>query len=96
MAAPVRLTVRLTPRAASDRIEGWEADAAGRTYLKVRTCAPPADGRANAALERLVAKALDLPASAVRLHAGGKARIKTLNIDGLDEAGMRRRLGAPI
>ena len=50
-----RLTVRLTPRADGDRIDGWTADGAGRPLLKVRTAAVPTDGKANAALGRLIA-----------------------------------------
>ncbi len=90
-----RLVVRLTPRAGGDRIDGWAQDAAGRPILKVRTSAAPVDGRANDALERLIAKALDVPPSAVRLSAGAASKIKTLSIDGLDDALVRRRLAAP-
>jgi len=91
-----RLTVRLTPRADGDRIEGWAVDAAGRPLLKVRTSAAPTDGKANAALGRLIAHALDVAPSAVRLASGAGARIKTLVIDGPDPAELRRRLKAPV
>ncbi len=90
-----RLTVRLTPRADGDRIDGWTSDASGRPLLKVRTSAPPVDGRANAALERLIAKALGVAPSAVRLAAGAGGRVKTLAIEGVDEALIRARLGGP-
>jgi uncharacterized protein YggU (UPF0235/DUF167 family) len=53
------------------------------------------DGRANQALERMIAKALGLPPSAVALVAGASSRLKTLQIDGLDADQLRRRLGAP-
>jgi uncharacterized protein YggU (UPF0235/DUF167 family) len=96
MAAAVRLTVRLTPRAGGDRIDGWERDASGRPYLKVRTAAPPTDGRANAALERLIARSLDVAPSRVRIASGASARIKTLEIEGADEAQVRLKLGSPI
>jgi hypothetical protein len=61
--------------------------------LKARVAAPPVEGEANAALVRLVAKALGLPRSAVRIASGETARVKVLEIDGLDEAEVRRRLG---
>ena len=46
----MKLHVRLTPRAAADRVEGWETDPAGRPVLRVRVRAAPVDGAANAAL----------------------------------------------
>ena len=87
----MRLVVRVTPRAVRDAVEGWGAGAAGRPLLRLRVAAPPADGAANAAAARLLAKALGLPGSAVRLAAGGSARIKTFEIDA-DEAYVRERL----
>ena len=93
MIPTARLVVRLTPRAACDRIDGWADDPKGRPVLKVRTTAPATDGRANAALERLIAGALHLPPSAVRLTGGAAARTKTLRIEGIDDAGLRLRLG---
>jgi uncharacterized protein YggU (UPF0235/DUF167 family) len=87
-----RIAVRLTPRGGADRIEGWTEDAAGRPLLKVRVAAPPVEGEANAALEKLLAKALGLPKSAVMVAAGTTARIKQVNVDGLDEDEVRRRL----
>lgn len=95
MNGPARLVVRLTPRAGEDRIDGWSADAAGRPLLLARTAAAPADGKANQALTRLIARALDLAPSRVTLASGASARVKTLEITGADEALLRRRLGAP-
>jgi uncharacterized protein YggU (UPF0235/DUF167 family) len=51
------------------------------------------EGEANAALVRLLAKALGLPRSAVRIASGDTARVKIVEIDGLDEAEVRRKLG---
>lgn len=87
------LTVRLTPRAGADRIEGWAMDAAGRPVLKVRVAAPPVDGAANAALIALLAKALKRPKSAISLLTGDTARIKRLEIDGLSEAEVTAAFG---
>lgn len=77
-----RLTVRVQPKASADRLEGWAADEAGRPFLKLRVRALPAEGAANAAVEALVAKALDLPKSAVKVVTGGKNRLKGLDIEG--------------
>ena len=60
--------------------------------LKARVAAPPVEGEANAALVKLLAKALGVPRSGVRIASGETARVKILEIDGLDEAEVRRRL----
>jgi uncharacterized protein YggU (UPF0235/DUF167 family) len=89
MSAPFRLRddgvdlfVRLTPKAAMDRLEGIETSADGRSHLKARVRAVPENGAANQALERLIAKALGVPRSAVSVVAGGTARLKTLRVLG--------------
>jgi len=81
----MRLTVRLTPKASAEGIDGWSTDDKGRPVLKVRVRAPPIDGKANLALVALLAKTLDVPRSRVRLIAGESARFKLLEIEGLDE-----------
>ncbi|HAE29104.1 MULTISPECIES: DUF167 family protein [Hyphomonas] len=77
-----RLTVRVQPKASADRIEDWAEDDSGRRFLKVRVRAVPEDGKANSAVQKLVAKWLGLPKSAVRVVTGGKTRLKGLEIDG--------------
>ena len=78
----IDLFVRLTPKAAFDRIDGAETTADGRSHLKARVRAVPENGAANKALERLVAKAIGVPASSVSVVAGGTARLKTLRVLG--------------
>ena len=60
-----RLAVKLTPGAASDRIDGWDVDADDRAILKVRVRARPVEGEANKSLLLLLAKSLGVPKSAV-------------------------------
>lgn len=91
----MRLTIRVTPRGGRDAVEGWSRDEADRPVLKLRVAAAAADGAANAAVTALLAKTLKLPKSAVRIARGETARLKQIEIDGLDEAEIRRRLGAP-
>jgi len=88
------LAVRLTPRSSADRIDGWASDAAGREHLKVRVRAAPVEGEANAALEALLAKALGVPRSAVRVVRGQTARLKQVAVEGLDAGALRARLSA--
>ena len=83
----VRFSVRVTPRGGEDRIDG--VGAAGE--LRVRVRAIPADGAANAALVRLVTKALDVPAGAVTLEHGHRGRTKRLHVGGVTTADLAGR-----
>ena len=83
-----RITVQVTPRAVREEILGFEDDA-----LRVRVTAPPARDRANRALERLLARRLDLRPSAVQVVSGETNRRKVVEIEGLEEAEVRSRLG---
>jgi uncharacterized protein YggU (UPF0235/DUF167 family) len=75
------------PRAPHDRIDGVRD---GRLVL--RLTAPPVEGAANAAAVQVVAKALGVPRSAVRLVSGQTARNKVLEVGGLRAADVRARL----
>ncbi len=81
-------SVRLTPRASQDKIAGWEGD-----VLRVRVTAPPVEGRANEALLRLLARALDVPTSRLRLAHGQTQRNKVVAVEGLTADEVRARLG---
>jgi uncharacterized protein YggU (UPF0235/DUF167 family) len=91
----MRLAVRLSPRGGRDAVDGWALDEAGRPFLKVRVSAPPIEGAANAALETLLAKALGLPRSAVSVSRGLTARIKQVDIAGLQMADIAAIWGDP-
>lgn len=85
------LAVRVTPRGGKDAIEGLVTLADGRVALKIRVRVAPEDGAANRAVEKLLAKALGVPASAVSVRVGETARMKTVAIAG-DAAFLSRRL----
>jgi len=86
-----RLTVRLTTRAGRDALDGWDGH-----VLRARVAAPPADGRANDALLRLLAGALGLAPSRLRLVSGAASRTKLVEVGGIDEAEARRRFDAAL
>lgn len=90
-----KIAVRLTPRGGRDGVDGWAADEAGRPYLKVRVSAPPVEGEANAALEKLLAKQLKVSKSSVRVVSGTTARLKQVEISGLALEDVLALLGAP-
>ena len=61
-------------------------DYAGEAVLKARVRALPESGRANTALETLIARWLKLPPSSVKVAHGGKSRLKQVEIEGDAEA----------
>jgi uncharacterized protein len=80
--------VRLTPRA-----KGRDALTGVRDgTLTARVSAPPVDGRANAALCRLLATALDVPKSRVEVIRGQSAREKLIRVEGATDADVSARL----
>lgn len=89
--AGVRVRVRLQPRASHNRIVGRHGDT-----LKAQVTAPPVDGEANAALERLIAELVGLPRSAVRVVAGAKSRDKVVEVATADVATTTARLQCVI
>jgi len=82
------LKVRLTRKSARDEIIGVE-NFGGEAVLKARVRALPEDGRANQALERLVARWLKVPPSFVSVAQGGKSRVKQVLIEGDTETLLR-------
>ena len=75
----------MTPRAAQSR---WEAGDPVRVWVTE----PPADGQANQAVIQVLAKALDVPKSALTIVRGEFARDKVVTVAGLEEADLRQRL----
>jgi uncharacterized protein (TIGR00251 family) len=82
----VRLTVKAKPRASKSRIA-----AVSGLSVEARLAAPPVDGAANAELLRLLADALELRLSALKLVVGSASKHKIVEITGLDteEAAVR-------
>ena len=85
----MRIKLRVTPKSRADEIVGVREDGA----LHVRVAAPPTDGKANEAVLRLLTRALGLPKGSVRLKGGAASREKWVEVDGIDAAEFRRRLG---
>jgi uncharacterized protein len=75
----VRFAVRLTPRAAIDRVDGVTDG-----VLRARVGAPAVEGQANNALIRLIAEELGVARSDVRIVAGATSRQKLVVVDGAE------------
>lgn len=85
--ARLRLRIKVIPRAATDEVVGW----AGET-LRIRVCAPPERGKANAAVLEILSSALGLPPTRLRLVAGAGSERKIIKVDGLTETELRTRI----
>ena len=83
----IKLAIKVVPGSSRDDIAGWLGDT-----LKVRVTAAPERGKANAAVEKTLAAALGVPARCVRIVAGGTSPRKIVEIAGLSEAEVHRRL----
>ena len=78
----VIIVVRLTPKGGRDSIDGVDTLADGTVVLKARVRAAPSEGEANAALGRLVAKALGVPPGRVAIVGGATSRLKRVKVMG--------------
>ena len=81
----MRITVKLTPKASRNAIQGWADGADGQKFLKVSVTAAPEKGKANKALIELLAQKLDVPKSAFTIVRGAADRLKIIDIKGLRE-----------
>lgn len=86
----VRVSLRLTPKASADRLGGVVEVAPGRAALKAWVAAAPEDGKANAALLKLLAKRCRLPPSSFSIASGHAQRLKLVEVAGETGDVMRR------
>lgn len=78
----ISIALRVTPRGGRDDIDGIETLANGRSVVKVRVRAIAEGGEANRAVTELLAKALHVPKSYVRVLSGVTSRLKQVAVDG--------------
>lgn len=84
----VRIAVKAVPGASKDAIAG-----ALGNRLKVRVAAPPEGGKANKAIEALIAGACGLPARNAQVISGHTRAEKTVELQGIDAQTAAARLG---
>ncbi len=75
------LRLHVQPRASRNKIVGIHGE-----RLKIAVQAPPADGKANKAIQKMLAKTLDIPKAQVVLKSGASSREKSFLITGLSPA----------
>lgn len=87
------LTIRLrvSPKASRDKVGGVHDGA-----LRVAVTAPPVDGAANAAIVKLLAKALGVGKGALSIVRGQSGRDKLLAVAGLEPEELGQRLGVEV
>lgn len=81
-----KIKLKVIPGASTETIE-WFGD-----MLKIKVRTAPEKGRANAAVESLLAAKLDLPKSAVTVVAGFTQSFKTIEIAGIDNEMLRKKI----
>ena len=84
----MRLKLKVSPKSRANEVAGWRADGA----IHVRVTAAPEGGKANEAVLRVLRDALGLPRGAVRIVGGATSREKWVELDGIGEAELKRRL----
>ena len=63
--------------------------------VRVTVAAAPVDGRANAALCKLIAKQAGVARGRVTVIRGERSREKVVRVEGVDPGELRRALGLP-
>ena len=84
----MRLRIQVRPGARRETIQGWRADGS----LALSVAARPEGGLANQAVMALLAEVLGVPRARVAIVRGGSARAKVVDIEGLSEDEIRRRI----
>jgi uncharacterized protein (TIGR00251 family) len=87
MSDQCRLPIKVVPGSSRTGIAGWLGDT-----LRVRVTAPAERGKANAAVEALLREVLGLSAGGATIVSGGSSPRKIVEIVGLSESEVRRRL----
>ena len=79
------IKVRVTPKASKNQVGPIHADS-----LKVFVTEPPEKGKANGAVIRLIAEALDIPCYNIEITSGFSNRNKEIRIEGIEEKDLEK------
>ena len=79
--------VKVLPRSSKNQIVGKEGP-----FFKVKLMAPPFDGKANKALEKLLSSTFRVPKSNIKIVAGKRTRVKSVFVEGLSPQEIEKAL----
>ena len=85
----MRITVKLTPKASKNAVQGWVEGADGQKWLKCSVTAVPDKGKANAALIDLLADYYGVPKTSISIVRGATDRLKIIEIQGINPEGKK-------
>ena len=83
----VKLSIKVVPGSSQNRIIAWLGNA-----LKIRVSVQPEQDRANAALEKILASTLVIPAKNVKVIAGKTSPWKIVELTSLTKAEVNKKL----
>lgn len=84
-----RITVKVQPRAKATRVAGRLENA-----YRLQVAAPPVDGKANDACIAFFADVAGVAKSRVRIVSGLTSRMKVVEIDGIRQEELERKLAS--
>jgi hypothetical protein len=87
----MKLRIKVVPGSSRDGLAGWLGDT-----LKVRVRAPAERGKANAAVEDILAAAVGIAPGQARIVAGHTSARKVVEISGVSEAEIQDRLAKAL
>jgi len=87
--ARARITVKVQPRAKVTRVAGRLENA-----YRLQVAAPPVDGKANDACVAFFAEVAGVAKSRVRIVSGLTSRMKVVEIDGISQEQLERKLAS--
>ena len=88
----MRFQVHVSPKSRVNAVEASRAG--GEPKIRVRVTAAPEDGKANDAVVAILAERLGVARRTVRVAGGATSRAKWIEVEGLEEAELWRRLEA--
>jgi uncharacterized protein (TIGR00251 family) len=86
----ITLPVKVVPCASRSKVAGWLGD-----ELKLRVSAPPEKGKANLAVEHLLATVLNLASEQVNIIKGRTSTHKLVEIHGITHLTIENTFGKP-